>query len=98
MGFLVEYSINYDPQHVISNRRHANKNKPFEHFEVAGLSEEARWMDYPKDIKNGGNMQKDSLSSTLGNTYLEHDLSSIVAAATHVTPLTSFFSEKTNKR
>ena len=42
-------------------------------------------------------MQKDSLSSTLGNNYLENDLSSIVAAATHVTPLASF-SKKTNTR
>ena len=56
MGFLVEASINYDPHHVISNRRQANKNKPFEHYEVVGIYEQANWMDYPKDIKDGKNM------------------------------------------
>ena len=40
MGFSLGDSINYDPQKVISKRRHANKNKPFEHTEVAGLREE----------------------------------------------------------
>ena len=38
MGFSVEVSINYEPHHIISNRRQANKNKPFEHFELVGLS------------------------------------------------------------
>ena len=52
MGFLVESSINYDPHHIISNRIQANKNKPFEHSEVARLYEAANWMDYPKDINN----------------------------------------------
>ena len=36
MGFLIESSINYDPHHVISNRRHAMKRKHFEHDEVVG--------------------------------------------------------------
>ena len=94
MGFLVNASINYDPHHLISNRRHANKNKPFEHFEVAGLSEEASWMDYPKDIKNGGNMQEYSLSSAPENNSPQHDISSIVVAATQITPLASFFRKK----
>ena len=31
MGFPVEVVVNYDPHHVILNRRQANKNKPFEH-------------------------------------------------------------------
>ena len=68
MGFPVEAAIDYDPHHVISNRRQANKNKPIEHFKVAGLSEEKNWMDYPKDINNVGNMQEYSLSSTPGIT------------------------------
>ena len=37
MGFPTEAAINYDPHHIISNRRQANKNKPFGHHEVAGL-------------------------------------------------------------
>ena len=93
MGFLVEVVVDYDPYHVISNRRQANKNKPFEHSEVAGLFEAKNWMDYPKDINNGGNMQEDSLSFVVGNTSPKHDISSIVAIATHITPLASF-SEK----
>ena len=91
MGFLVEFDVNYDPHHVISNRRQANKNKPFEHFEVAGLSEATNWLDYPKDIKNGENMQGDSLSSTLGNSSPQHDLCSVIAATIQITPLASFF-------
>ena len=39
MGFSMEYSVNYDLHHIISDRRQENKNKTFEHFEVAGLSE-----------------------------------------------------------
>ena len=97
MGFSVETVVNYDPHHVISNRRQANKNKPFEHFEVGGLSEVANWMGYPKDINNGENMQEASLSSALGDTSPQRELSSIVVATTHVTPLASFF-EKLNKR
>ena len=66
MGFSVEVAVNYDPHHVISNRRQANKNKPFEHSEVEGLSEVANWMDYPRGVNDGENMQGDSLSSAPG--------------------------------
>ena len=97
MGFLVEVVVNYDAHHVISNRRQANKNKPFEHSEVEGLSKAANWMDYPKDINNGENIKEDSLSSTPGSSSPQQYLSSIVAAATHITPLASF-SENINKR
>ena len=97
MGFSVEDVVNYDPHHVISNRRQANKNKPFEHFEVEGLSEEANGMDYPMDVNDGENMQEDSISDARGISSPQHGLSSIVATATHITPLASF-SEKVNKR
>ena len=94
MRFLVEAAINYDHHHVISNRIHANKNKPFEHSEVVGLSEVENWMDYPKDIKNGKNMQKISLSSALGSISPQLDLSSIIVAATQITQLASFSRKK----
>ena len=68
MRFLVEAVINYDPHHVISNRRQENKNKPFEHYEVAELSEATNWMDYPKDVNNGEDMQEDSLSFAPGSS------------------------------
>ena len=41
MGFHMGVAINYDPHQVISKRRHANNNKPFEHTEVSELREEA---------------------------------------------------------
>ena len=47
MGFFTEVAINYDPHHVISNRRHPLKIHPFEHDEVVGLAEAANWSDYP---------------------------------------------------
>ena len=68
MGFLVEVVVNYDAHHVISNRRQANKNKPFEIFEVEGLSKETNWNHYPKDINNGENMQEYSLSYAPGRS------------------------------
>ena len=37
MGFSMEYAGNYEPHDVITDRKQANKNKPFEHSEVAGL-------------------------------------------------------------
>ena len=95
--FSMEDAINYNPHHIISNRRQANKNKPFEHSEVEGLSKATNWMDYPKDINNGGNMQEDSLSSAPRINSPHHNLSGIVVAATDVNPLASFF-EKRNKR
>ena len=45
LGFPTEVAINYDPHHIISNRRKANKNKPFEHHEVEGLPEAANLED-----------------------------------------------------
>ena len=32
LEFSMEATINYDPHHIISNRRQVNKNKPFEHL------------------------------------------------------------------
>ena len=68
MGFSMEASVNHDPHHIILDRRWTNKNKPFEHFEVAGLSEAVNWIDYPKDSNDGEDMQEDSVSPTLGGS------------------------------
>ena len=46
MRFPTVAAVNYDPHHIISIRKQVNKNKPFEHQEVAGLVESANWMDY----------------------------------------------------
>ena len=39
MDFQKESKVNYDPYHVISLRKQANKNKPFEHQSVENLVE-----------------------------------------------------------
>ena len=59
MVFSMEAAVNYYPHHVILDSRQENKNNPFEHYEVAGLFEATNWMDYPKDINNGEDMQED---------------------------------------
>ena len=61
------------------------------------LSEETNWIHYPKDSNNGEDMQEDSLSPAPGGSPPPQDLFSIVATATHITPLAIFF-EKVNKR
>ena len=63
MGFFTEFSINYDPHHVISNRGRALKRKPFEHDEVARLEEATNWSDYPHETKKDTDMREDSTSS-----------------------------------
>ena len=63
MGFPTEAFINYDPHHIISIIRQVNKNNPFEHFEVAGLSKTANWLDYPHETQGDVNMQEYSTSS-----------------------------------
>ena len=37
MDFQKEKRINYDPHHIISQRKQSNKNKPFDHQIVEGL-------------------------------------------------------------
>ena len=46
MNFKKSFAVNYDPHHVISQRRQLNKNKEFEHPKVEGLTERTNWMDY----------------------------------------------------
>ena len=41
MDFQREQRVNYDPYHIISLRKQANKNKPFDHQDVEGLKEVA---------------------------------------------------------
>ena len=40
MEFKKEPKINYDPHHVISLRKQANKNKPFDHQSIEGLAKQ----------------------------------------------------------
>ena len=81
MGFQIDVSINYDPHHIISIRRQVNKNKPFEHYEAAGLPHTAKWLDYLHETQKDVDMQEDSNSSVKEFRSTELDPSSIVLGA-----------------
>ena len=51
MNFMKATKINYDPCHIISQRRQQNKNKSFEHQEIEGLENRANLMDYQLDME-----------------------------------------------
>ena len=70
MGFSLRAAINYDPQQVISKRRHTNKNNPFEHTKLARLREEANWEDYPNNTLDNINMEPYSVSPIPGNVTI----------------------------
>ena len=46
MDFIKDVNVNYDPHQVISLRKQANKNKPFEHQAIEGLAEMANLLQY----------------------------------------------------
>ena len=48
MGFSMEPAVNYDPHHVISNRRKSMKINYFKHEEILGLEDVTNWSEYPK--------------------------------------------------
>ena len=43
MDFQKEQRINYDPHHIISQRKQLNKNKPFDHQTIEGLAKIANF-------------------------------------------------------
>ena len=45
MEFPTEPTVEYDPHHVISNRKKDVKGNSFKHKEVVGLVEVANWDD-----------------------------------------------------
>jgi len=49
MDFQKESKVNYDPHHVISLRKQANKNNPFEHQSVENLAETANLLQFKED-------------------------------------------------
>ena len=93
MGFFTEFSINYDPHHVISNGRWDLKRKPFEHDEVARLEEAANWSDYPHETKKDTDMREGSTSSLKEITSLHPSTSNLVSMAEKIATLASY-SEK----
>ena len=55
MEFQKEPKENYDPHHIISLRKQANKNKPFEHQFIEGLNEMANLLQFMEIQGSGGN-------------------------------------------
>ena len=54
--------INYDPHHIISQRRQYNKNKVFDHEEIEGLTQRYNLMEYPSDVDNSKSLHVDPSS------------------------------------
>ena len=52
MDFQKELKINYDPHHVISLRKQANKNKPFDHQSIEELAETTNWLQFTEISKS----------------------------------------------
>ena len=50
MDFQKEQRINYDPHHIISQRKQSNKNKPFDHQVVEGLEEIANFSCFEESL------------------------------------------------
>ena len=86
MGFQTDVVVKYDPHHIISIRRQVNKNKPFEHHEIAGIVESTNWMDYPHETWGDGDMQQGSTSSMREASPTQLDLSSLIPAAERLHP------------
>ena len=51
MDFQKEQKVNYDPHHIISQRKQLNKNKPFYHQTVEGLDKIANLVIFEEDLK-----------------------------------------------
>ena len=54
MEFKNEPKINYDPHHVISLRKQANKNKPFDHQSIEGLAETTNLLQFRETPRSDG--------------------------------------------
>ena len=60
MDFQKEQKVNYDPYHIISLRKQANKNKSFDHRVVEGLKEVANLSHF---VENPGSNESTSSGS-----------------------------------
>ena len=49
MDFKKEGEVNYDPHHIISQRKQLNKNKPFDHQIVEGLDKMANLSNFEEN-------------------------------------------------
>ena len=51
MDFQKEEKVNYDPHHIISQRKQLNKNKPFDHQIVEGLEKMANLSNFEENTE-----------------------------------------------
>ena len=70
MNFMKATKVNYDPHHIISQRRQQNKNKPFEHQEVHGLANRDNLMYYQSDVNNLGSLQENPFAIVKKTTMI----------------------------
>ena len=70
MNFKKDTTVNYDPLHVISQRRQLNKNKAFEHRVVEGLVGKSNWMDYQTQMKDTEALQENTLAIMKSTTII----------------------------
>ena len=49
MDFQKKQKVNYDPHHIISQRKQLNKNKPFDHHTVEGLDKIANLANFEEN-------------------------------------------------
>ena len=52
MDFQKEEKVNYDPHHIISQRKQLNKNKPFDHQIVEGLDKMANMSNFEENTED----------------------------------------------
>ena len=70
MNFKKDTTVNYDPHHVISQRRQLNKNKAFEHRVVEGLVERDNWMEYQTHMQDAEALQENTLAIMKSTTVV----------------------------
>ena len=51
MDFQKEPKVNYDPHHIISQRKQLNKNKPFDHQTIEGLDKIANLAYFEENLE-----------------------------------------------
>ena len=64
MEFVKDVNMNYDPHQVISLRKQANKNRPFEHQAVEGLAEMANLLQFTDESETKTETHPASRSET----------------------------------
>ena len=81
MEFQKEPRVNYDPHHIISLRKKENKNKPFDHQVIEGLSETANlshFMEIPRSDESASVIPVTVSQVTEGpNVLIKRSLSEI---------------------